>query len=83
MLHGTARASGEILEWYEKDGSYYLKSEAGILRILPLTGQSVRVSWTENGSFSKTQGAELEIPKRPDSLIPGLFSLAAFRFELL
>ena len=67
MLHGTARASGEILEWYEKDGSYYLKSEAGILRIRPLTGQSVRVSWTENGSFSGTQGAELEIPKRPEA----------------
>lgn len=61
MLHGIPKKGWKVDQAYRKGESLYLRSEAGILRFLPLTAQSVRVSCTVNGEFSHMQGKELKL----------------------
>lgn len=58
MLQASGRKSRAITEVTREENALFLTSEAGIIRLIPQTDRAVRVSWTENGSFGKEQGAE-------------------------
>ncbi len=58
MLQASGRKSRAVTEVTREENALFLTSEAGIIRLIPQTDRAVRVSWTENGSFGKEQGAE-------------------------
>ena len=58
MLQASGRKSREITEVTREENALFLISEAGMIRLIPQADQAVRVSWTENESFGKEQGAE-------------------------
>ena len=58
MLQVSGRKSRVITGVSKEKNALFLTSEAGIIRLIPQTERAVRVSWTENGSFVKEQGAE-------------------------
>ena len=58
MLQASGRKSRAVTEVTREENALFLKSEAGIIRLIPQTDRAVRVSWTENGSFGKEQGDE-------------------------
>ncbi|MBR1848477.1 MAG: DUF4968 domain-containing protein [Lachnospiraceae bacterium] len=60
MMKVVVAKSYEITKWEEHRGSVYFYSEAGTLRICPQMGGIVRVSFTEEDTFSTEQGKDYE-----------------------
>lgn len=58
MLQAVKRKGREIQHVYRDEKALFLESEAGIIRIWPQSEKILRISYTENGKFSETQGEE-------------------------
>lgn len=62
MMDVIKPSESRILKVWEQDDGIYLKQEEGLLRICPQTETAIRVSYTDQGSFSQEQGKEYENP---------------------
>ena len=60
MLQVSKRRSREITQVYCEGNALFLRSEAGVIRVMPQTEKMFRVSYTENGNFPESQGEELQ-----------------------
>lgn len=58
MLEAVKKKSRKIEQVYCEENAVFLKSAAGIIRIRPQSEKIIRISYTENGRFSKTQGED-------------------------
>lgn len=58
MMDVVPSKDGKITEIYEKDGKIFLKSESGLLRVIPEEGGIVRISFSVDGEFSDEQGKD-------------------------
>lgn len=59
MMQVTAGKKKKIIRVYRNENALFLEQEAGTIRLIPEDAGIIRVSYTENGCFSKEQGAEL------------------------
>ena len=76
MMDVIVAKSRAITEVYEKNGAVYLKSETGVLRIIPQIGGIFRVSFSFDGEFDAKQGSDYEdyTGSIPFEIIPGEIS---------
>ena len=58
MMDVVAGKDKRITDVYEKDGAVFFKSEEGLLRIIPMFGGIVRVSFSAEGEFDIRQGED-------------------------
>jgi alpha-D-xyloside xylohydrolase len=58
MMSVVAGKDKRITEVYEKDGAVFFKSEEGLLRIIPMAGGIVRVSFSAEDEFDRRQGED-------------------------
>ena len=58
MMSVVSGKDKRITDVYEKDGAVFFKSEEGLLRIIPMAGGMVRVSFSAEGKFDRRQGED-------------------------
>lgn len=63
MLEAIKKKSAKITDIRKNSESIFLDSERGIIRIMPISDNIVRISFSENGEFSKEQGKDIAGPK--------------------
>lgn len=52
MLYAPPQISPEIKKIEKREDALYLSSDRGKLRLLPMTGRTIRITYTENAGFS-------------------------------
>lgn len=62
MLTPVLRKNRAIESVDIEDGIVFLKSQRGVIRIMPLSGETFRVSYSEDGKFDENQGDYLLLP---------------------
>ncbi len=60
MLEAIKKKSAEITDIRKDSESIFLDSERGIIRIVPISDNIVRISFSENREFSKEQGKDTD-----------------------
>ncbi|MBE5859822.1 MAG: DUF5110 domain-containing protein [Butyrivibrio sp.] len=60
MLNVLVPKKRNITEYYEKYGVIFFKSDAGLLRVIPIDKGIFRVSFSEDGNFDKRQGEDYQ-----------------------
>lgn len=58
MMQVVAGKKKNIMKVYRNGDGLFLEQEAGTIRLIPEDAAVIRVSYTENGCFSNSQGAE-------------------------